>query len=65
MLKGLHFVNVAEIQEAVTDKLNKAQKKSNFQQFFRNCTNAQKPVYVSMELLLNNKVVYLPHVPTV
>jgi hypothetical protein len=25
-LKGLHFVNVAEIQEAITDKLKKLQK---------------------------------------
>ena len=43
-LKGLHFPDVAEIQEAVTDELKKAQKKRNFRQLFRNCTTAQKPV---------------------
>jgi hypothetical protein len=44
-LKGLHFADVAEIQEVVTDELKKVQKR-NFQQLFRNCTNAQKPVYL-------------------
>jgi len=51
-LKGLHFLGVAEIQEAVTDELKKAQK-SNFQQLFRNCTTTQKPVYMPVELILN------------
>jgi hypothetical protein len=30
-------------------------KKRNFRQLFRNCTTAQKPVYVPMELILNKK----------
>ena len=53
-LKGLYFTDVAEIQEAVTDELKKVQNR-NFRQFFRNCTTAQKPVYMPMELILNKK----------
>jgi len=45
-LKGLHFADIAEIQEAVTDELKKVPKKRNFRQLSRNCTTAQKPVYV-------------------
>jgi hypothetical protein len=51
-LKGLHFADVPEIQEAVTDELKKVQKEK-FLQIFRNCTTAQKPVYKRMELILN------------
>jgi hypothetical protein len=50
-LKGIHFTDVAEIQEAVIDELKAT--KRNFRQVFRNCTTAQKPVYVPMELILN------------
>jgi hypothetical protein len=57
-LKGLHSADVAEIQEAVTDKLKKVQK-SNFQQLFRNCTITQKPVYIPIGLILNKKGVFL------
>jgi hypothetical protein len=46
MLKGLHFVDVAEIQEAVTDELKKIQKR-NIWQLFRSCKPAQKSVYMS------------------
>jgi hypothetical protein len=49
-LKGRHFAGVADIQEAVTDKL-----KRNFRQLFRNFTTAQKLVYMPMELILNKK----------
>jgi len=41
-LKGLHFVDVAEIQEAVTDELKKFQKEefsAAFQKLY-NCTKA-------------------------
>jgi hypothetical protein len=55
MLKGLHFADVAKIQDSVTDELNKAQKE-NFRQLFRNFTTAQKYVYMPMELILNNKI---------
>jgi len=49
-LKGLHFADVAEVQEAVTDKESK---KRNFRQVFRNRTTAQKPLYMPLELILN------------
>jgi hypothetical protein len=54
-LKGLHFADVADIQEAVTDELKKVQKKRNFRQRYRNSATAQKPVYKYMpvELILN------------
>jgi len=35
MLKGLHFEGTAEIQEAVTDKLKKVQKKEEFSARFQ------------------------------
>jgi hypothetical protein len=49
-------VDVTENQEAVTDEL-KSSKKRNFCQPFVNCTTAQKPVYMPMELILNKKKV--------
>jgi hypothetical protein len=57
-IKGLHFADVAEIQEAVTDQLKKVQKVV-LGSFFRNYTTAQKPVYMPMELILNKKVMCL------
>jgi len=53
-LKGLHFADVAEIQGPVTDELKKA-KERNFRQLFRNCTTAQNPVCMPVDLILNNK----------
>jgi hypothetical protein len=53
-VKGFHFVDVAEIQEAVTNELKKVQN-INFRQLFRNCTTAQKPAYMAVELILNLK----------
>jgi hypothetical protein len=63
-LKGLRFANVDEIQEAVTDGLNRSIKR-NFRQLFRNNTTAQKPVYMPMELILNKKIMSLPHVSSI
>jgi hypothetical protein len=57
-LKGLRFADVAEIPDAVTDKLKKVQKEE-FSALFRNCMTTQKPVYMPMELILNLKKVYL------
>jgi hypothetical protein len=54
-LKGLHFADVAEIQEAVTDELKKVQKEEFLAAFLINCMTAQKPVYRPMELVLNKK----------
>ena len=45
-------MDVAEIQEAVTDELRKVQKKK-FSVLFRNCMTMQKPVYMPVELILN------------
>ena len=44
--------DVAEIQEAATDKLKEFQKEE-FSAVLRNCTTTQKPVYVQMELIWN------------
>jgi len=44
-LKGLHFSDVVEIQEAVTDELKKVQKEEIWQ-LFKKCTTVQKPVYM-------------------
>jgi histone-lysine N-methyltransferase SETMAR len=51
-LKGLHFADVAQNQEAVTDELKKFQKKE-FLAHFRNYTTSRKPVYMAVELILN------------
>jgi len=51
-LKGLHFVDVAAIQEAVTDKLKKVQKQE-FSAALQKLYDAQKPVYTPMGLILN------------
>jgi hypothetical protein len=50
-LKGLQ---IAEIQESVTDQLKKGQKR-NFRQLFINCMTPQNPVYMLVELILNLK----------
>jgi hypothetical protein len=50
-LKGLHFADVAEIQEAATDELKKVQKEE-FSADFRKFTIAQKPVYWQWSLFL-------------
>jgi len=44
-LKGLHFADVAEIQEAVTDELKKV-KKEEFLAAFRKLYNCANPVYI-------------------
>ena len=55
-LKGLHCSDVAEIQDAITDEPKKV-RKEEFSAVFRNCTTTQKPVYMSVELILNKKQV--------
>jgi len=46
-LKGLHFVDVAEIQEAVTDKLKKVQKEEFSAAFQKLYDHAKACVYAS------------------
>jgi len=53
-LKGLHFLDVDEIQEAVTDELKRS-KKRNFWKLFWNWTTEQKTVYMPLELTLKKK----------
>jgi hypothetical protein len=48
-LKWLHFADVVEIQEALTEELQKFQKKRDFQQIFRKCTTAQTPCICANE----------------
>jgi len=54
-LKGLHFADVAEIQEAVTDELKKVQKEEFSAAFQKLYDRTQKPVCRLMELILNKK----------
>ena len=42
-LKGLHFADVAEIQEAVTDELKKVQKRGGFSAAFQKLYDRAKP----------------------
>ena len=44
-LKGLHFVDVAEIQEAVTDELNKFQKQEFSAAFQKLYDHAKACIY--------------------
>ena len=62
-LKGVQFLVVAEIQEAVTDEIRKVQ--TDFRAHFRNCTTAQKPVYKQMEFILKKKCMCLHHVSSI
>jgi len=54
-LKGLHFADVTEMQEAVTDELKKVQKEE-FSAAFQKLYDAQNPVYMPMEFELKKKV---------
>jgi hypothetical protein len=58
-LKGLHFADVAEIQEAVADELKKFQKEEFPAAFQKLYDCAKKPVYMPMELILNLKKKYV------
>jgi hypothetical protein len=54
-LKGLHFADVAEIQDSVTDELKKVQKEEFSPAFQKLYDSAKACIYVSMELILNKK----------
>jgi hypothetical protein len=51
-LKGLHFADVAEIQEAVTDELKKVQK-GEFSAALQKLFDGTKAIYMLVELILN------------
>jgi hypothetical protein len=56
-LIGLNFADVADIQEAVTDELKKAQEEEFSAAFQKLYDRAKQPVYMLMWLILNlNKV---------
>jgi len=54
-LKGLHFADVAEIQEAVTDELKKIQKEDFLAAFQKLHNHAKACIYMPIELILNLK----------
>jgi hypothetical protein len=59
-LKGLHFADDAEIQEAVTDELKKVPKEEFSAAFHKLYDGAEACVYMPMELILNKN----SHVPS-
>jgi hypothetical protein len=64
-LKGLQFADVAEIQEAVTDELKKVQKQEFSAGFQKLYYRAKAYIYTPMELILNKKGIFLPHVSSI
>jgi histone-lysine N-methyltransferase SETMAR len=61
-LKGLHFADVAVIQDVVTDELKKVQKEE-FSAAFQKMYDQQKPVHMPMALILNkNRGMCFTHV---
>ena len=46
-LKGLHFADVAQIQEAVTDELKKVQKEEFSADFRKLCDGAKAWIYAN------------------
>jgi hypothetical protein len=62
-LKGLHFADVAKIQEAVNDELKKLQTEEFSAAFQKLYDSANSYIYMPMEIIFNkNKVMCLPHV---
>ena len=49
-LKGLHFADVAEIQEAVTDELKKVQKEEFLAAFQKLYDRAKSYIYIYMPM---------------
>jgi hypothetical protein len=61
-LKGLHFADVAEIQEAVTDELKKVQKEEFSAAFQKLYDRAKACVYANGAYFEFKKGLCLPHV---
>jgi hypothetical protein len=61
-LKGLHFADVAEIQEAVTDELKKVQKEDFSAAFQKLYDRAKARIYASGAYFELKKGMCLPHV---
>jgi hypothetical protein len=62
-LTGLHFADVAEIQEALTDELKKVQMEEFSAAFQKMYDRAE--AHMPMELILNKKVMCLPHMSSI
>jgi hypothetical protein len=64
-LKGLHFADVAEIQEAVTDELKKVQKEEFSAAFHKLYDRANACIYASGAYFEYKKVTHLLHVSSI
>jgi hypothetical protein len=64
-VKILHFGDVAEIQETVTDEVKNVQKEEFSAAFQKMYDGAKAYIYAHMELLLNKKGMSLPHVSSI
>jgi hypothetical protein len=64
-LKGLHFVDVAEIQEAITDELMKVQKRGIFGSFSETLQLRKAYIYASGAFLNKEKGTCPFHVSSV
>jgi uncharacterized Fe-S cluster protein YjdI len=66
-LKGLHYVGVVEIQEAVTDELKKFQKEEFSAAFQKLYNHAKACIYANGAYfeLKKKKGMYLPHVSSI
>jgi len=63
-LKGLHFADVAEIQEAVTDELKKVQKEE-FSVAFQKLYDGAKACVYANGTYLEKESMCLPHVSSI
>jgi hypothetical protein len=64
-LKGLHFADVAEIQEAVTDELKKFQKDEFSSAFQKLYDRAKACIYSNGAYFELKQVTCLPHVSSI
>ena len=64
-LKGLHFADVAEIQEAVTDELKKVQKEEFSAAFQKRHDHAKSCIYANGAYFEFKKGMCLPHVSSI
>jgi hypothetical protein len=64
-LKGLHFADVAEIQEAVTDELKKVQKQEFSAAFQKLFDRAKACIYDDGDPFESKEVLCVPHVSSI
>jgi hypothetical protein len=64
-LKGLHFADVAEIQEAVTDELKKVQKEEFSAAFQKMHDLAKARIYANGAYFEFKKAMCLPHLSSI